>query len=963
MPNNKWNEFCVVAREANIFLPDDPEMAAKIERVFEFSDFVARSCIRNPGLLEDLVRSGDLQKRYTQQAYDNKLKAMLSGTEDEMNLGRLLRCVRCREMVRIACRDLSARADLSETMTDLSMFAGACIEHALSFLYEWECSKFGVPIGTDGSQQYLVVLGMGKLGAYELNFSSDIDLIFAYSEPGETNGGAVSVTNDEFFVRLCRRLLNVLGANTADGIVFRTDMGLRPYGESGPLVMSFDTMEAYYQMQGREWERYAWIKARVVAGDKIAGAGLLKSLNPFVYRRYLDFGVFESLREMKQKISLEVRRKGMKNNIKLGPGGIREIEFFGQIFQLIRGGVMHSLQERGIQKILRMLVREKHIEQTVCDELEAAYIFLRNTEHRLQEFSDQQTHQLPSDAPGQERLSASMGFSEWESFASHLETHMENVHWHFNTLLEAKDSKEGDEKAGNELEAVWQNLTEEEQSQEVIAAAGFDNPDEVLQLLNHLRDDLDTVTITREGRERIDKLLPLVLKEISMSEPSAPGLNRIIELIKTVKKRTCYISLLLENPAALTHLVRLANSSSWIISLLARHPVLLDELLDSRTLYAPPKRPELENEIRRRFELISPDDLESRMEELRIFRQINILRVAAADITEALPLMRVSDHLSSVAETILNEVVELAWNHLVDIHGEPVCSLGRDTFDRGFAVIAYGKLGGLELGYDSDLDLVFLHAGTDDQTIGGKRPTENAHFFGRLGQRVIHILTVPTSAGLLYEADMRLRPSGKSGLLVCHIEGFRNYQFNEAWTWEKQALIKARAVFGDHRLVRRFEDIRRQVLAQPREQAELREEVMTMRDRMRKELLKHDPETFDLKQGHGGMVDIEFLVQYLVLLKSHEYPELAKWTDNVRLIGTLAKTGIIDDITAYFLRKAYLTYRTVGHRLSLRKKPAKVPESQFRSLREKVKEIWETFMYNLTSLPLPPFDKLRVRNG
>ncbi|QTA92765.1 bifunctional [glutamate--ammonia ligase]-adenylyl-L-tyrosine phosphorylase/[glutamate--ammonia-ligase] adenylyltransferase [Desulfonema magnum] len=940
MTNDKWDEFCVVIGEAGISSPDDPEMTAELERVFAFSDFVTRSCIRNPELLEDLIKSGDLKKTYTAEEYDNKLKAMLSGTEDEANLGRVLRCVRRREMVRIACRDLSGRADLSETMADLSAFAEACIEHALSFLYEWECSKFGVPTGTDGSQQYLVVLGMGKLGAYELNFSSDIDLIFAYSEPGETIGGPACVTNEEFFVRLCRRLLNVLGATSADGIVFRTDMGLRPYGESGPLVMNFDAMETYYQMQGREWERYAWIKARVVAGDKIAGAGLLKSLNPFIYRRYLDFGVFESLREMKQKISLEVRRKGMKDNIKLGPGGIREIEFFGQIFQLIRGGVVHSLQERGIQNILRILVRENHIEQNVCDELEAAYIFLRNTEHRLQEFSDQQTHQLPSDAPGQERLSGAMGFSDREAFASHLETHMENVHRHFNTLLETKASEKGDEKTENDLEAVWLNLTEQEHSREVIKAAGFENPDEVLQLLNHLHDDLDTVTITREGRERIDKLVPLILRQISMSEPSAPGLNRIIELIKTVKKRTSYISLLLENPAALNHLIRLANSSSWIMSLLARHPVLLDELLDSRTLYVPPGRPELENEIRHRLEQISPDDLEWHMEELRIFKQTNTLRVAAADITEALPLMRVSDHLSSIAETVLNKVVELAWNHLVEIHGEPTCYLGQDTFERGFAVIAYGKLGGLELGYDSDLDLVFLHAGTDDQTIGGKRPTENSHFFGRLGQRVIHILTAPTSAGLLYEADMRLRPSGKSGVLVCHIEGFRDYQFNEAWTWEKQAIIKARAIIGSPRMIRRFEEIRTEVLARPRDKAKLREEVMSMRDTMRKELLKYDPETFDLKQGPGGMVDIEFLVQYLVLLKSHEHPELLEWTDNVRLIGTLAKTGIIDDITAYFLRKAYLTYRTVGHRLSLRKRPAKVPESQFRELREKVKEIY-----------------------
>ncbi len=953
----KWDEFRTASDSAGIFPLDDPERLSLFKRVFTFSDFVAKTCIRHPQVPNDLILSGDLQRTYLTDEYDHKLRNLLFQVAEEDALIRILRVFRRREMLRIACRDLAGLADLSETMGDLSAFADACVGHALSLLYQWQCATSGIPFGSDGSPQHLVVIAMGKLGAGELNFSSDIDLIFAYPEIGETTPLAAHpsplapLNNDEFFLKLCRRLVKVLSTKTPEGFVFRVDVGLRPYGESGPLVMSFDAMENYYQSQGREWERYAWIKARPSAGDTAAGQRLIARLNPFVYRKYLDFGAFESLREMKQKISLEVRRKGMKADIKLGPGGIREIEFFGQIFQLIRGGFVRSLQEPGIQKVLQTLARENHISQKVCNELNTAYLFLRNTEHHLQEFSDQQTQKLPRDPLGKECLSRSMGFAFQKEFASQLGQHMETVHHHFMNLLKTKDSEKREGNIRNALHSLWKKQAGEEHAQQVLAQAGFDPPGEPLKLLKDLRDDLARTEITREGRDRIDRLIPLVLEETGLSKHSGLALNRIIDLIQSIKKRTSYISLLLENPIARTHLVRLANESSWILTYLTRHPVLLDEFLDPQTLYAPPKRPELEAKLRHRLDQIPSQDLEYQMDGLRTFNQMNILRVAAADITEALPLMKVSDHLSDIAETILNEVVELAWNHLVDIHGKPVCRLKEDRFDKGFAIIAYGKLGGLELGYVSDLDLVFLHAGTNEETQGGNRPIESNYFFARLGQRVIHILTARTPAGILYEADMRLRPSGRSGSLVCHIDAFQAYQMAEAWTWEKQALIRARFVNGNIRLASRFADIRRAGLAQPRDPVTLRKEVVEMRERMRKELVTPEPDIFDLKQDRGGMVDVEFLVQYLVLLKSHEHPEILRWTDNVRLIGVLAETEVIDRVTAYFLRKAYLTYRTVSHRLSLQDRAAKVPEGRFRLLREKVADIWNDFLGNVPTSP------------
>lgn len=741
-------------------------------------------------------------------------------------------------------------------------------------------------------------------------------------------------------------MIKTIGAATSEGMVFRVDTDLRPYGESGPLVMSFDAMEEYYQEQGREWERYAWIKARVVAGDKAAGVRLLERLKPFIYRRYLDFGAFESLRRMKQKISQEVKRKGMAGNIKLGPGGIREIEFFGQIFQLIRGGVSPSLRESPIQKVLSVLAHKNYIPRNVSDELTDAYVFLRNLEHRLQEFSDQQTHELPGDPKAKLRLAASMGFTEPESLIRCLETHKKNVHRHFNTLLESRNSKRLDEKKELEmgLEAVWQGQTDVESGRSALIKIGFDECGEVMRLLDYLRNDPATRSLSGEGRNRLDRLIPQLLKTVGRYEQPLPVLARIIDLIKAIQQRTNYLSLLLEEPAAVVHLVKLANASPWIASYLSRHPVLLDELLDPRSLYLPPEKPELKNEVRRRLDAIDPGNLEHQIEELCVFKQVKTLRVAAADVSGALPLMRTSDHLTCIAETILDEVLEISWAHLVEKHGTPDCRLNGETIDRGFTVVAYGKLGGIELGYGSDLDLVFLHAGAKGQTRGGRRPTDNAQFFARLGQRVVHILSAHTSAGVLYEPDMRLRPSGGSGPLVSHIEGFEEYQMNKAWTWEHQAIVRARPVSGDIQVTKRFEEIRKAVLARPRNKAKLQGEIIGMRQRMRRELLIPEPGVFDLKQDSGGIVDIEFLIQYLVLLKSCEYSELLKWTDNVRLLGSLVKTGLLEEQTANILREAYLTYRASVHRLSLQEKPAQVPADQFRNLRESVERIWKDIM-------------------
>ena len=943
--DQKWEELYNSAQGQGIAFSED-SFGGSLRPVLAFSDFVSQSCIRYPLMLRDLVQDGDLFRSYAKEEYGAKLQQCLLDELNEASLGTCLRHFRRREMVRIAWRDLAGWADLQETMDCLSFLADSCLNCVETVLYDRLCREYGTPVNAEGTPQRLVVLAMGKLGAGELNFSSDIDLIFAYPDSGNTVNGLVEMSNETFFNHLCRRLIAILSKPTAEGFVFRVDSNLRPFGENGPLVMNFDNMEDYYLRQGREWERYAWIKARAAAGDIEAGARLILSLKPFVFRRYLDFGVFDALREMKLKISREVSRKSMEGNIKLGPGGIREIEFFGQIFQLIRGGINPGFQDRSILKVLGLLAGKQIISQEVYDDLLQAYIFLRRTEHRLQEFSDQQTHQIPGDSKGCERLGAAMGFSDSQAFLQELSRQMDRVHKHFNSLLEnphQSPSAVSDTSVESILSAVWLAPADREQDQKTLQNLGFLHPQTVLDILNSLRTDSATRALSREGRQRLDRLIPFLLKEILPLEHPDLALNRIIDILKAIERRTSYLALLLENPHARIHLVKLAHASPMIAKLLSLHPALLDELLDTRTLYTPPGKAELEAEVTEKMRLVPSQDQEYQIEQLCIFKQVNVLRVAAADVTGTLPLMRTSDHLTEIAETVLNQVLELCWNHLVSKHGAPSCSLESVTCNRGFAVIAYGKLGGIELGYASDLDLVFLHAGDSGET-DGKSSIDNNQFFSRLGQRIIHMLTARTPAGNLYEVDMRLRPSGSSGVLVSHVDAFEQYQTEKAWTWEHQALVRSRPVGGDPVICERFQVIRRKVISQIREPEVLCREVAEMRERLRREHGGKDLKQFDIKQDIGGIVDIEFLVQYLVLSVSHEHAALLQWTDNVRLLQTLIETGILPDYQAHFLKEAYLTYRAVVHRLSLQERPAVVSESRFQSLREKVASIWKHYM-------------------
>ncbi len=917
---------------------------SEISRVFAFSEYVARQCIRKPYMLKDLAESRDLERLYEPGEYERRVQEAVSAVSGEEDLSSELRKLRHREMVRIAWRDLSGRADLFETMAELSAFADACVDRVLAFLYPLLCSRFGEPMDSEGSAQQMAVFAMGKLGGRELNFSSDIDLMFAFPDVGQTRGGEKPVSNEEFFTRLARRLIDVLSKSTAEGFVFRVDTRLRPYGDSGPLVMSFDAMENYYQAYGREWERYALIKARIIAGDTERGESFLKRLSPFVYRRYLDYGTFESIREMKSKIVREVARKGLQDNIKHGYGGIREIEFFGQVFQLIRGGIDPAYRERSILKVLRVMYRDRCISRQVCEELTSAYVFLRNTENRLQMYDDMQTHTLPPDQAAGARLALAMGFESAEAFFEKLGDHMSRVHFHFNELL-TPESGEEETESRKMLESVWLAPDEHEQNRELLASAGFSEPDSVLRLLADFREKAGFGQDGNIAVDRINRLMPQVLN--AASETDRPGLvlKRIMLLMDSILNRSCYISLLLENPGALGHLVKLARISPWIVSFLSSHPLLLDELLDLRSLYAPLDRADMAEELRQRLSKVPEDDLEYQMDEIRVFKQVNMFRIVAADVTGHLPLMKVSDRLTYLAETVLETALHLTWKQMVERYGRP-SSVAGDSADIGFAVIAYGKLGGYELGYSSDLDLVFLHTAEPGHTTGGRlRPIDNSEFFGRLGQRIIHFLSAPTATGKLYEIDMRLRPSGNAGILVSHIDAFEEYQYKNAWMWEHQALIKARPIIGDQQVAKRFAEIRKGVIAIERHPEELAGTVLEMRTRMRRAHVSARKGSFDLKQAPGGIVDIEFIVQFLILRHGDKHAELGRWTDVVRHLNALALCGIIEDIEAHALKQAYLIYRYFVHRMNLQEKSAVLPENRFAELRRRVERIWKKYFY------------------
>lgn len=924
-----WQQLC---EDAPVFDAIADEQQLEILHAWAGSEFISRWCARAPMVFAELWLANVFGNKSDAATRAARVQQAIAEPGDETDLMAALRRVRNQEMAVIAWQDITATVRTEETLAALTQLAELLIQLALDWLHQDLLAQKNP--SDYPSPPRLIVLGMGKLGGGELNFSSDIDLIFSYRPDGRDHS--------KFLTRLGQRLIHVLNTTTADGFVYRVDMRLRPFGDAGALVSSVDAMGDYYQHHGREWERYALLKARPVAGDSAGGITLLNDLQEFIYRRYLDYGSLESLRDIKQLIAQEARRKGQSADLKVGPGGIREVEFTTQVFQLTYGGMDKDLRTPQLLAALAQIEKRQLLPAAVTETLRSGYLYLRRTENHLQMIADQQVHSLPGNDIDRWRLAHNRGHADWEPFIAELNQHRDAVNQHFSHVFESPDEGDDMENSYAASAAFWGTIGDDQTPDfAVLKSAGYADPEQTNVTLQKLSQDRQITSLPPSGRKRLDQVMPAIIEAAGQTADAEQTLLRVSQIISTVAQRTAYLSLLGEQPEVLKQLVRLCAASPWIASYLGRQPILLDELINPKALFNPPDREGLRAELNSLFARIEPEDEEQILNGLRHFKHAQVFRVAAADIVGALPVTKVSDHLTWIAEVTLEKVLELAWGWLKGKHGLPQYEAGGETRNAQFCILGYGKLGGLEMGYGSDLDIVFLHDshGTKQQTTG-ERQLDNSTFFARLGQRIIHLLSVFTQAGELYDVDIRLRPSGASGLLVSSLEAFLHYQQNDAWTWEHQALIRARPVAGSKQLAAAFRRARCKILSQKRDAKALQEEIAQMRARMWQETKLSHPGLFDLKKSPGGITDIEFMVQYWVLENAHRQQQLCAWTDNIRLLETLADQQTPPVEVARNLTEAYIALRNEIHRRDLQSLPTAVDSDFFAAQQAMVKQCW-----------------------
>jgi glutamate-ammonia-ligase adenylyltransferase len=873
-------------------LMEAPDAEAQVARVAIASDFAITTFARQPACLVALL-AGEAAP---------PMPVLDAGNREEW--GALLRRHRAAASARLAWRDINGLDDVDATLAGSTALADDCLRIALGALEDDFAERHGHVRGRDGAPQRLVVFALGKLGGGELNFSSDVDLVYGYEEDGESDGPR-PLAAEQYYGRLGQQLAKLLDETTAEGFSHRVDLRLRPFGNAGRVAWSFAAMEQYYQREGRDWERYAWQKARPVAGDLAAGERFLQALRPFVYRRYLDYGALDGLREMKSAIAAEVARKDLADDVKRGPGGIREIEFLVQALQLIRGGREPALRERGLQRSLRALVQAGHIDVAAGDALAGAYRFLRRVENRLQMLRDAQVHALPVDPLDRTRIAAGLGFEDWDALRVALDARRALVAAEFGALL-APRRRIGEP---NALALYWRALPEAGEAQALVDA-GFEDVAGLDAALRDLARAPARRALSDAARARLDRVLPALLDGAAASPQPDAALRRLLPLLHNILRRASYLALLDEQPAALQRLVDVLSRSALLGERLAAHPLLLDELLDVRVGGPLPRR---EAVFAACESALAHEDIEAALLALNETRQALSFRIALATLDARQPARDSVRQLAWLADAVVAVVLRLARRGMLAAHG-PLA-------DAGFAVLGYGSLGGEELGFGSDLDLVFLYEADAAVQSDGARPLDAARWCARLAQKIVALLGTMTAAGRLFDVDVRLRPDGAKGLLVSSLSGFADYQRERAWTWEHQALVRARCVAGEPALCARFERVRDAVLAQPRDAEALRTDVLAMRAKMRAELDRSDAARLDLKQGPGGLVDLEFLLQYLVLRDAPLQPSLRLARDTPGLLAALCDAGAFTAATCKRLREAHALLLDAGLRCTLDRRP------------------------------------------
>ncbi len=884
---------------ANALLAD-PRNAERVARVIATSDFALETLRRQPDLLAGLLHDDgaalwpapDLTPDNTPQWPE------------------LLRRYRTAESTRLVWRDVHGLDSVDDTLAGTTRLAEVCLQTALDALEAEFAQRHGVVRAADGSVQRLVVFGLGKLGGGELNFSSDIDLVYAYPQGGESDG-ARALAAEDYFMRLGQRLAKLLDDPTVDGFCHRVDLRLRPFGNAGRVALSFAGMDQYFQREGRDWERYAWLKARAVAGDIAAGERWLESLRPFVYRRYLDYTALDGLREMKAAIAAEVARRELASDIKRGPGGIREIEFLVQALQLIRGGRETALRERRLRVALPALVATRQMSAEEGEALADAYRFLRRLENRLQMLRDAQTHALPEDPLDRHRIACGLDYPDWDALRAALDVQRSRVSAEFAELLAPRQR----DAAPDALALYWRALPDGGEI-DTLAASGFADAGSADGALREFAQFSGVRALSDASRARLDRVVPALLDACARSSQPDAALRRVLSLLQAILRRASYLALLDEQPSALARLVDVLARSALLSERLAHYPLLLDELLDTRVSGPMPDRAELRAECEA---ALLEDDPETCLRVLNERRLALSFRVALAVLDGRQAARDSVRQLAWLADEVVRVVVRVATRDVAAAHG----SVGAGRF----AVIGYGSLGGEELGFGSDLDLVFLFDAPTGVESDGARPLESGRWYARLAQKIVALLGAVTAAGRLYDVDVRLRPDGAKGLLVSSLASFTEYQRERAWTWEHQALVRARGVAGDATLLQAFEDIRAATLAHPRDTGALRGEVVKMRARMRAELDRSDAARFDLKQGAGGLVDLEFLLQYLVLRDAGARPALRLPRDTPGLIAALASEGVLSAEAAVALDAVHATFIAEGLACTLDRRPRLLVEN------------------------------------
>ncbi len=914
------------------------EQLHKTLRASQYAELVLE---KHKELIENDYAFDAFLKPLSRTQISNIVDEFLNEITDENQWMRVIRILRARLMFRWIWQDANQLTDVKQLTQELSDFADLAVCAAKNYARTALVTKHGEPIGYGGKVQDLIVIAMGKHGAQELNLSSDIDLIFAFDEQGETNGRKC-IDVQQFCILWGQKLIYLLDHITADGFVFRVDMRLRPWGDGSALAISHVALEKYLSQHGREWERYAWIKARIVTGGE-DGDDLLAMTRPFVFRKYVDYTAFEAMREMKAMIEREVQRRNIEDDIKLGAGGIREVEFIVQVFQLIYGGSKLELQDRQCLVSLNHLGEVGLLEEQAVAELEDAYLFLRRVEHAIQALNDQQTQSLPTEPDQRARMIETLGYASWEDFLHVLNSKRSKVIYQFEHLIKEK-----------EVDPLVESFAQiEKQLDEVL-------DENAKNLVYEFWHGHALKKLPAKAVQRLKMFWPHLIEAILQSDKPQMALVRLMPLVESVMRRTVYLVMLIESKGALQRLVKMATVSPWICEELTHYPVLLDEFLSMD--FELPKRKDLEDSLRQQLLRIEIDQVEDQMRVLRLFKKSNVLTVAASDVLAESPLMKVSDALTDIAEVSVNATLHLAYQITAKKHGYPLCLDGqRCSLDHlAFAVIGYGKVGGIELGYGSDLDLVFIHYMDEQADTDGQKQISGFEFAMRVAQKFVSLMTTQTLDGRVYEVDTRLRPSGEAGLLVTSLKAFEQYQNKSAWVWEHQALVRARSIAGEQSLREKFEILRCDILTRERNEENVRAEVLKMREKMKDHLGSSKEQKkdgiFHLKQDAGGIVDIEFMAQYAVLAWSGSNPDLAHYSDNVRILEDAAKTSYLSSDDATALIQAYLSERAESHRLALANQSMQVNAADWLDTRKVVCKLWQRLIDPTANIALDKND-------